>query len=224
MLAKRIVRTGIALVAATAALAVAACGNLEYEYVKNSEEQTYFKIPSSWQQVDQEALDEWAVGADPDSATAKIREQLLWTVAYDADSDPAASHVYGMLPTPEPVAWAKVEQLLPEQSDTVSFDALRDAVMPVTDTAREQAVEAGSTLTNFELLRDEVLTPDKGVRGVRVVFNYALLGQLHTFDLTALVNNDASRLYMLFVRCAAKCYSERADELDGIVTSFTVRS
>jgi hypothetical protein len=224
MLAQRIVRTGLALVAAAAVLAAAACGSPEYEYVKNSAEKTYFKVPSSWRPVDQAALDEWAIGADPDSATAKIRDQLLWTVAYDADSAPAAAHVYGMLPTPEPVAWAKVEQLLPEQSDAVSFDALRDAVMPVTDAAREQAAQAGSTLTDFELLHDEVLTPDDGVRGVRVVFNYALLGQLHTFDLTALVNNDASRLYMLFVRCSARCYSERADELDGIVTSFTVRS
>lgn len=220
MLGKRV----IAIVFA-GTLLLSACGAPEFEYVKNSDHKTYFKIPSNWEKVNQDALDEWAVGADPDSATAKIRDQLLWTVAYDADAAaPAVAHVYGMLPTPKPVAWAKVEQLLPAQSDSVSFDALRNAVMPVTQDAREAATAAGSTLTDFELLRDEVLTPEKGLHGVRVVFNYALLGQLHTFDLTALVNDDASLLYMLFVRCSAKCYADRADELEGIVTSFTVRS
>ncbi|GAA4683715.1 hypothetical protein [Phytohabitans rumicis] len=220
MLGKRVIPVVVA-----AMLLLTACGAPEYEYVKNSDHKTYFKIPSTWEKVNQDSLDEWAVGADPSSATAKIRDQLLWTVAYDADADdPAVSHVYGMLPTPKPVAWAKVEQLLPEQSDSVSFDALRNAVMPFTTDARDAATQAGSMLTDFEPLRDEVLTPEKGLHGVRVVFNYSLLGQLHTFDLTALVNDDASLLYMLFIRCTAKCYADRADELEGIVTSFTVRS
>jgi hypothetical protein len=219
MLVKRLI-----LPFAAVALLVGACGAPQYEYVKNSEQQTYFKVPSTWTKIDQEALDEWAAGADPDSATAKIRDELMWTVAYDAADEPAVSHVYGMFPTPSPVAWAKVERLLPEQSDGVSFDALRNAVMPVTEDAREAATAAGSTLTDFELLSDEVVTPEKGLHGVRVVFNYALLGQLHTFDLTALVNDDASLLYMLFLRCSAGCYADRMDEIQEVVTSFTVRS
>jgi hypothetical protein len=219
MLAKRIVA-----VLAPVALLGGACGAPEYEYVKNSEQQTYFKVPNSWRQVDQEALDEWATGADPDSATAKIRDQLMWTVAYDAAEDPAVAHVSSIMPTPEPIAWAKVERLLPEQSDVVSFDLLRDYFLPVTEDSRKAAEAAGSPLTGFELLRDDVITPAKGLHGVRVVYNYSLLGELHTFDLTALVNDDASLLYMLFVRCSSRCYTERADELEGIVTSFTVRS
>lgn len=220
MLAKRLFVVG----SLAAAIIAAGCGAPEYEYVKNSEEQTYFKVPSSWQRVNQDALSDWAAGADPDSKVSQVRQQLMWTVAYDAAESPSAAHVYSFIPTPEPIAWAKVEQLIPAQSNIISFDALRNAVLPVTEDVREAAAQAGSTLTNFELLHDEVLTPSKGLHGVRVVYNYDLFGVLHTFDLTALVNNDATRLYLLLVRCSARCYTERADELNSIVTSFTVRS
>ncbi|MCW6009940.1 hypothetical protein K1W54_36160 [Micromonospora sp. CPCC 205371] len=213
------------LVGSLAATIIAAgCGAPEYEYVKNSEEQTYFKVPSSWRKVDQNALNVWAADADPDSQLGKLRQQLMWNVAYDASGSPSATHVYGLLPTPDPVAWAKVERLAPVQSNRISFDALRNMVLPVTDDLREAATQAGSMLSGFELLHDEVLTPSEGLHGVRVAYNYDLLGIVHTFDLTALVNNDATRLYLLFVRCSARCYTERADELNTVVTSFTVRS
>lgn len=220
MLAKRLFVAGSLI----AAIMAAGCGAPEYEYVKNSEEQTYFKVPRSWQKVDQDALNLWAADADADSQLGKLRQELMWNVAYDASKAPSATHVYSLIPTPDPVAWAKVERLAPAQSNRISFDALRNMVLPVTEDLREASAQAGSMLSGFELLHDEVLTPAEGLRGVRVVYNYELLGVLHTFDLTALVNNDASRLYLLFVRCSARCYTERADELNSIVTSFTVRS
>jgi hypothetical protein len=94
----------------------------------------------------------------------------------------------------------------------------------VTPAAREAA--AGSLpLTGFELVRSEVLTPSAGLHGVRVIFDYELAsGLLHTFDQTALVNNEGTMLYLLIIRCSTSCYRDRADELDTIATSFTVRS
>lgn len=223
----RRVRAAVAL-AGTVALAVTAggCGQPEFHYVKNSERKTYFKVPNAWHQVDQEDLDRIVAGADPASATAQLRSELIWTVAYDAQDDPAVTHIFGFGVTPEPVVWAKVERLTPTVSGAVSFDLLRDAVLPVTEDARKSAAEQGNPLGAFELLHDEVLTPAKGLHGVRVVYNYDLPagGTLHTFDQTALVNDDASVLYLLLVRCTAACYRDRANELAGIVHSFTVRS
>ncbi|MFD0742953.1 hypothetical protein ACFQ1L_15010 [Phytohabitans flavus] len=181
-------------------------------------------MPSSWGKVDQEALDEFAVGVDPDSATAQLRERLMWTVAYDAADEPSVSHVAAPMPFAEPAVWAKVERLLPEVSSSISLDVLRDLLLPVTEDRREAAAQANALFPGFELLRDDVIVPEKGLHGVRVVYNYQFLERSTTFDLTALVNDDASLLYMLLIRCAAKCYTERADELDGIATSFTVRS
>jgi hypothetical protein len=58
-----------------------------------------------------------------------------------------------------------------------------------------------------------------------VIYDYELAnGVLHTFDQTALVNNDGSKIYLLIIRCSTSCYRERSSELDAIAKSFTVRS
>jgi hypothetical protein len=101
---------------------------------------------------------------------------------------------------------------------------LRNAILPVTADAREAAASS-TDLSDFELLHDEVLAPSNGLHGVRVVFDYVLgSGVMHTFDETALVNNDNSKLYLLMIRCSTACYKTRYDELDTIAKSFTVRS
>jgi hypothetical protein len=100
---------------------------------------------------------------------------------------------------------------------------LRNVFLPVTDDAREAAATS-VPLAGFELLRDEVLTPADGLHGVREVYDYELGGVMHTFDQTALVNNDGSKLYLLIIRCSTRCYRERTGELDTVAQSFTVRS
>lgn len=219
MLAKRLF-----VLFAPLALLVSACGAPEYAYVKNSEQQLYFKVPRSWQQLDQEAVDEWATAADPDSATAKVRDQLMWTVAYDAADEPDLDHLTTIAAASAPVVWAKVERLLPDEGSKVSLDWMRDYFLPVTDDSREAAAQVQALLPGFELLHDEVLTPERGLHGVRVVYNYSLRDRLQTFDLTTLVNDDASLLYMLFIRCSARCYNEHAEQVQDVVASFTVRS
>jgi hypothetical protein len=43
------------------------------------------------------------------------------------------------------------------------------------------------------------------------------------FDQTVYVNDDASKLYMFFVRCSTECYEQRRQEIESVVSSFTVR-
>ncbi|GAA1825712.1 hypothetical protein GCM10009682_51860 [Luedemannella flava] len=211
----------IAMVAA----GIAACGAPDYTYVKNSAEKTYFRVPASWQKVDQAGLDYMTQAENPDSASAQLRKKMTWAVAYDADEKPTAAHLFSLASTHHPIAYAKVMHLTEEQANLVSFDALRNLFLPVSDSARASALEAGTLLPGFELMVDEVLTPSDGVRGVRVVYNYELPnGVLHTFDQTTFVNNDASIYYMLVIRCSSRCYKERAAEIDAVATSFTVRS
>jgi hypothetical protein len=120
--------------------------------------------------------------------------------------------------------YARVAQLTTDEQNAVSLDMLRNAFLPVTADAR-QAATATLPLTGFELVHDEVLTPSSGLHGVRVVYDYELgNGVLHTFDQTALVNNDGSKLYLLIIRCSTNCYRQRSGELDTIAKSFTVRS
>jgi hypothetical protein len=213
-----------AVVAGLAAIVVAltGCGEPAYTYVKNSDYHTYFKVPRSWHRVDQAELIDQFTAADPDSAEAQIEKRLIWLIAYDADPEPAAAHI--LASSDDPFVMSSARPLTEAERGAVSFDMLRDIVLPVTDNRRKAAEQAGLPLTNFELLHDEVLTPGAGIRGVRVVYNYQYRGLLNTFDLTAYVNDDASRMYFLLLRCSARCYRKRTAELAVVTTSFTVRS
>jgi hypothetical protein len=221
---KRAIHVGATAIAVVAVVAgAAACAPPEYTYVKNSGAKTYFKVPHTWHQIGTDDLDAALSGTNPDSAAASIRQQLWWSVAFDASADPAPTHLLTNGVTDQPIVYARVAQLTESQQNAVSLDMLRDSFLPVTEDARQAAAEA-LPLEGFELLHDEVLTPANGLHGVRVVYDYELgFGVLHTFDLTALVNNDSSKLYLLIIRCSTSCYRERAGELDTIAKSFTVR-
>jgi hypothetical protein len=222
---KRAIHVAAAAIALAAVVAGAgACAPPEFTYVKNSGQKTYFKVPHEWHQIGTGDLDDKLGGTNPDSASSQVRQQLWWSVAYDASAEPTASHLLTSGPTDEPIVYARVAQLTESQQNAVSLDMLRNVFLPVTDDARQAAADS-IDLTGFELVHDEVLTPSNGLHGVRVVFDYELAGGiLHTFDETALVNNDGSKLYLLLIRCSSSCYRDRSGELDTIATSFTVRS
>ncbi len=203
--------------------AVAACGSPAYTYVENSSQKTYFKVPPQWHEIDRSSLDQVLTPSDQDPAAANAQAQRLWEVAYDADAGPSAGHLFG--PVDEPFVFASVSQVSDSERGAVSFDSLRNAFLPVTDAARSTAQQAGFILRGFALLGDDVLTPGAGIRGVHEVFDYQYPdGSLQTFDETAYVNDDASRIYVFLVRCSARCYRDRQDELKLVAGSFTVRS
>jgi hypothetical protein len=86
------------------------------------------------------------------------------------------------------------------------------------------AANPASPYSGFGLISDEVLTPGEGIRGVHSVYQYRIQGgPAQVFDQTLYVNDDASKLYMLYVRCAAPCYEQRQQEIASVVSSFTVR-
>lgn len=224
---KRAMHVGTAAIALVMVVAgVGACAPPEFTYVKNSGQKTYFKVPHEWHSAATKNLDDALSGTNPDSANAQARQQQWWSVAYDADQDPAADHLIAQGPTDQPIVYARISPLSETQRNSVSLDTLRNAFLPVTDEARTAAAESGNSgLRGFELVDDQVLTPANGLRGVRVVYDYELGGGiLHTFDQTALVNNDGSKLYLLIIRCSTSCYRARSSELDTVAKSFTVRS
>ena len=72
-----------------------------------------------------------------------------------------------------------------------------------------------SPFTGFPLVSDEVLTPGDGLRGVHSVYRYRIRGgPPQVFDQIAYTNDDASKLYMFYVRCSAECYEQRKQEID----------
>lgn len=212
-------RGHVLFVAILAVLLTVACGAPEYTYVTNSDDRTYVRIPVTWQAIDEAELAS-ALGLDPSVPTT---EQGVWIEAFDSAASPSAAHLLGPH-AGAPNAMVFVQDVPPQMRGQYSLDALRDLFQPVSASARQEAgANPNSMLTNFGLMADEVLTPVDGIRGVHVVYQYRVAGgPYQIFDKTAFVNDDASKLYVFVARCSAECYEQRQEEIDRVVSSFTV--
>ncbi len=198
--------------------AVAGCSAPEYTYVQNTTHRTYFKVPASWRVIDENALKQIM---NKDSASSG--KDSTWAVAYDAADAPSPAHLVDS-DTSQPIVYASVQPVPTTARGQISLDSLRDLLLPVTSSAREGATTSSETFSDFTLVADEVLNPEPGIRGVHEVFQYRLSkGPLQTFNQTAYVNNDASKVYVMLVRCSSECYQARRAELEGVAASFTVQ-
>jgi hypothetical protein len=196
----------------------AACGAPQYTYVKNSSDRTYFKVPSSWRAIDEKALEQLSSGG----STASEKSDT-WAVAYDAADVPSPAHLVDK-DTSEPIVYASVQHVPEAARGQVSLDTLRDLLLPVTPAARDGAAAGSATFTDFNLVEETVLTSQPGLRGVHEVFQYRVQkGPLQTFDKTAYANNDASKVYVMLLRCSSECYKARRAELESVTASFTVQ-
>jgi hypothetical protein len=206
------------LVGCAVIVTTAACGAPEYTYIKNSSDRTYFKVPSSWRVIDEKALEQVSSGGSTPS-----QKSDRWAVAYDAADVPSPAHLVDK-DTSEPIVYASVQQVPEAARAQVSLDTLRDLLLPVTPAAREGAAAGSATFTDFNLVEETVLTPQPGLRGVHEVFQYRVQkGPLQTFDKTAYMNSDASKVYVMLLRCSSECYKARRAELESMTASFTVQ-
>jgi hypothetical protein len=214
-------RFRVVLTCLTAVAALTACGASEYTYITNSEDRAYARVPSGWGPVDESSLAS-AIGLDP---SVPAEEQGIWIQAFDSAEEPSSSHVFGPS-TADPAVVMIVQDIPAPTRGQYSLDRLRDLFQPVSAAARQQLAAnpmMAQTLTGFGLMRDEVLTPGEGVRGVHVTYRYRIAGgPFQVFDQVAYLNDDASKLYVLLARCSMTCYEEQRAEIDRVVSSFTV--
>jgi hypothetical protein len=207
---------GVLLVAAIAT----GCAAPQFTYVSDSGANTFFKVPFGWHKISDVSLA--AQFKTPGSVLGQATG--TWDVAYDADRAPAAVHLFSPKAR-QPFAFAFVTPLSATASNAMSDNGLRDVLLPVTSASRAQAAMSRFPLTHFKLLRDIVVTPGQGVHGVWDTYDYTYPGGItDTFDQVALTNSNSTQLYVLMVHCIAICYSHNRDQLDTIMSSFTVRS
>jgi len=202
------------------AIVVAGCAAPQFTYVADGSANTYFKVPYGWHKIS--AADLAAEFRSPGSTFGQAPG--LWDTAYDAGSTPSVAHLFSPIAT-QPFAFAFVAPLSVTGSNGMSYNGLRDVLLPVTAAARQAAVKARVPLTGFHLLRDTRLALSQGVHGVWDTFDYTYPGGItDTFDQVALTNADNTQIYVLIMHCLATCYSQNQREFDTIMSSFTVRS
>jgi hypothetical protein len=203
------------------AIAAAGCSAPQFTYVADGSANTYFKVPNNWHKISDASLA--AQFRSPGSSFGQ--GSGLWDVAYDGSAAPDAKHLFSPTTT-QPFAFAFVAPLSAAGSNAMSYNGLRDVMLPVTQAARQAAAQSKAfPLTGFRLLRDIVLTPSQGVHGVWDTFEYTYPGGItDTFDQVALTNADSTQLYVLEMHCLASCYRHNQGEFSTIMSSFTVRS
>jgi hypothetical protein len=205
------------------ALAIAAtgCAVPQFTYVADSAASTYFKVPYGWHKISDASLA--AQFNTPGSTFGQGTG--LWDVAYDAATAPTATHLFSATAT-QPFAFAFVAPLSETGSNAMSYNGLRDVMLPVTAAARAAAAKSSSfPLTGFRLLRDTRIAFSQGAHGVWDTFDYTYPGGItDTFDQVSLTNADSTQLYVLVMHCLATCYQQNQNEFNTIMSSFTVRS
>ncbi len=211
--------TGLAflLMGVLATVGLSACGAPAYTYVADSSAMTYYKVPSQWHQISQKDLDAAlkAAGGSSDG---------VWSTAFDANASPSGSNFLAPT-TAKPFVFSEVGTVSPTVSNELSYNMLRDFLLPVTSDSREQDAESGFPLTDFKQLRDETITAQQGVHGVRETFQYTFPGGVvDTFDEDVLTNADQTVVYFLMVHCTNSCYSQNQNNINTVMSSFTVGS
>ncbi len=199
-------------------VALSGCGAPQFTYVANSSSgantSTYFKVPYAWHKISDSSL------------ASELKSTIgggSWTTAYEAGHTPTASDFLSF-GTAHPFVFADVNQLSPTASNQMSYNGLRDILLPVTSTARQGASSQGYPLTGFKQIRDQTLALSQGVHGVRETFQYTYNGTTDIFDQVALTNADQTVVYLLLLHCTTSCYSSDQSEINDVMSSFTIRS
>jgi hypothetical protein len=193
-------------------LTVAGCLSPDYTYVADSSDKAYFKVPPSWREVSPSSLQQ--VEGQSSQGT------YLWSRAYDDSASPSVKDVFSS--SSKPVAYASVLGLSASEAGNVSFNSMRDLLLPVTSTARNAASAAHVALTGFQLLSDQMVTDSHHDRGIREIFDYDLGTTPETFDLTVMTNSDTTKLFFLLVHCQTASFAANYPQIVKVVGSFTV--
>jgi hypothetical protein len=203
------------LLGALTVIGLSACGAPAYNYVADGSAGTYYKVPSQWHELSQKNLDA-ALSAEGLSGGG------IWSTAFDGASTPSGSDFLAP-DLAQPFVFAEVGTLNPTASNEISYNMLRDFMLPVTSTARSS--DTSFPLTDFQSLRDQTITAAHGVHGVRETFQYTFpTGEADTFDEDVLTNADQTVVYFLLVHCTNACYTQNQSAINTVMTSFTIGS
>lgn len=208
-----LVLTGVTLL-----LTLTGCSGPSKIYVKNQQQGVYFTVPNGWHRISEEEIRTYEV-AGADAAAKNKADLVLWQEAYSASKETSAKNLLQLESPKALTAFARVRALTIEESDAMSYNGLRNLILPVTDliTGQSQIVD------EFQLL-DESEIVSQTARGLQTVFSFTPKGGANeTVHQTALLANDRQSIFFFLVRCTTECFNESEKSVLEIVNSFTVK-
>lgn len=187
-------------------------------YSANKASGTYLTVPDGWNKITSAQLRVAEKKSTAQGAAARLAG-VVWQEAYSTTKITKPESVFSLDATDGAVAYVRVRNLNFDELNSVSYNALRNVIVPLT-TWLATPKEANSGF----LLIDEYERVEKVARGVRSIYTFAdPNGVLQTVDQTALVSDDRTRIYLLIIRAPNKYFTKNLKVLQKIGDSFTVR-
>jgi hypothetical protein len=222
-------------------VALAACGDPEYQYLRDPGGDTAFKIPQEWTVFSKAAV----LGIPEGGSQPQTPDPIEWLYGFDADPNPSRGHLLNGqdLSTNYPAGIAFVQRLNPQLRDQVNFSTLRNLLFPVD----------GFSPDDIQFIAFEDLLLDGGVRGSHLEFRFreaalpeavanlasqgmasgpsglgGVSGRLFapTFvhvSQVSLLDARTDRVYYIAVLCSAECFQSHALQIRSIIDSWTVK-
>ena len=202
---------GIALV-----LGLTACGESSKLYPTSKSEGVFFSVPTNWKALSTASLNKYEKeSTEPEGAA---RQALVkWQIAYTTNKKLKVSEVFNLTAPAQPLVFARVRDLESSEINSVSYNTLRDVIVPVTSIINGDDPSA----PDFQILVDQEVV-QKGARGVQTVYSFSIDDKEQTINQTSLMSNDRTTMYIFVVRCTTECYAKNEKKIEEIVSSFTV--
>ena len=209
-------RPVIALLGIALVLGLTGCGESSKLYPASKSEGVFFSVPTNWKALSTASLNKYEKeSTEPEGAA---RQALVkWQIAYTTNKKLKAAEVFNLTAPSKPLAFARVRDLESSEINSVSYNTLRDVIVPVT-----QIIEGDDpSAPDFQILVDQEVV-QKGARGVQTVYSFSIDGKEQTINQTSLMSNDRTTMYIFVVRCTTECYNKNQKKIEEIVSSFTV--
>lgn len=202
---------GIALV-----LGLTGCGESSKLYPASKSEGVFFSVPTNWKVLSTASLNKYEKeSTDPEAAA---RQALVkWQIAYTTNKKLKVSEVFNLTAPSQPLVFTRVRELESSEINSVSYNTLRDVIVPVTSIVNGDDPSA----PDFQILTDQEIV-QKGARGVQTIYSFSIDGVKQTINQISLMANDRTTMYIFIVRCKSECYVKNEKKIGEIVSSFTV--
>ena len=209
-------RPVIALLGIALVLGLTGCGESSKLYPASKSEGVFFSVPTNWKALSTASLNKYEKeSTDPE---AESRQALVkWQIAYTTNKKLKVPEVFNLTAPSQPLVFARVRDLESSEINSVSYNTLRDVIVPVTSIITGDDPSA----PDFQILVDQEVV-QKGARGVQTVYSFSIDDKEQTINQTSLMSNDRTTMYIFVVRCTTECYAKNKKKIEEIVSSFTV--
>ena len=209
-------RPMVALLGTALVLGLTGCGESSKLYPASKSEGVFFSVPTSWKALSTASLNKYEKeSTEPEGAA---RQALVkWQIAYTTNKKLKVSEVFNLTAPSQPLVFARVRDLESSEINSVSYNTLRDVIVPVTSIINGDDPSA----PDFQILVDQEVV-QKGARGVQTVYSFSIDDKEQTINQTSLMSNDRTTMYIFVVRCTTECYAKNKKKIEEIVSSFTV--